>query len=215
MNVDEASDDATAWLWPQPGQDLLTDQGHWSQIACVGWLKDDWYGHAHAFRRSAEILHQQASQDTCELDTAFFPMAFLWRHYVELTLKRLITDLQHLLNEPSQEVMRTHNIEVLWRVFRPLAERAHPNEPSTDLDNVEATLRQLHGLDPTSEGFRYPIRANGSPTLEGIDRIHLGTFHDAMVRTANWLDSGVDLVDEELQMKAEYDREMSAEQDWY
>lgn len=216
VDADEApAGAAAAWLWPRSDQDLVSGEGHWSQIARVGWLKHDWYGHARAFRRSAEVLYQRASQETCELDTAFFPMAFLWRHYVELTLKRLIMDTQTLLDELPQRVMRTHKIDELWRVFRPLAERAHPNEPYGDLDNVGAMLLQLHKMDPLSQAFRYPVHPDGSPTLEGLDRIHLGTFHDAMVRTANWLDSCIDLVGEEMQMKAEYDSELAAEGDWY
>lgn len=214
MDSDEARDQVPdlSQLWPQSGQDLLSTEGPWTQIACVGWLKHDWHGHAYSFRRSAEIIYENASRSTGELDTAFLPMAFLWRHYVELTLKRKIALLQSLLDLPL-ELMRTHKIDVLWRAFRPLAESAHPHEPVADLDNVEATLRQLDALDPNAEDFRYPVRMNGAPTLEGVDRVDLVQFHDAMVRAANWLDAGFDMIDDELQLKAEYESEYG-EYDW-
>jgi len=110
-----------------------------------------------------------------------------WRHYVELQLKVLILLAKAYRREPA-DLPKTHRIDRLWRVARPLLEDAFPGDSHEDLENAERVLLQLHGFDPTSEHFRYPIRKDGSETLPTLGRVHIRRFHEAMEAVAGLLD---------------------------
>lgn len=111
-----------------------------------------------------------------------------WRHYTELQLKVLIELSRKYLRKPA-ELPRTHKIDHLWRLARPLLEQAFPEDSNEDLDNTERIAMQLHGFDPTSEHFRYPMRRDGTETLTTLGRIHMRHFHEAMDGVAHMLDA--------------------------
>ena len=72
--------------------------------------------------------------------------------------------------------------------MRPLIERVYPGGSTTDLDRIERILLRLHGSDPTSEHFRYPILKDSSETLTSLGRVHMRRFHLAMEDAAGLLD---------------------------
>lgn len=205
--------------WPIAGDDLLAEDDDWQYIACVNWdLRTPELGYIEGFRRSARLIVDHVGQTGHDQDRLLFPFALAWRHHVELQLKNLLTSLQQLLDE-AQSVPRTHSIERLWKKVRKLLERHAPDESRTDIDNVERVLLQLHRLDPSAEEFRYWSKSDGSPTLTGLDRIHLRRFHEAMERVAHYLDAVDTALRAELDHKAEYlswlYEEYGEEQGWY
>jgi hypothetical protein len=50
---------------------------------------DRWCLYAAGYKRAAELLIQQV-RTTYEANTLIFPIIFLYRHYVEVTLKEII-----------------------------------------------------------------------------------------------------------------------------
>lgn len=83
----------------------------------------------------------------------------------------------------------THRIDHLWKVTRPLLERASPGDEK-DRDgarHAERLLMPLHELDPASEHFRFPIQKDGSDTLAKLNRVHMRRFHEAMESVINFL----------------------------
>ncbi|MEU1507473.1 hypothetical protein [Kitasatospora sp. NPDC005748] len=188
----DASDETMSFTdppaWPHAEADLLHEEPDWQAVACLDFPRDRWLGYLRGYAKAAEIIVDEVMSTGRGQDTLIYPFAMCWRHYVELHLKTLIELASVYLDEPH-ELLRSHSIEVLWRRARPLLERSFPGDDQAELDNTERVLFQLHGMDPSSEGFRYPVRNSGDATLDGVTRIHIRHFHNVMVGIAGLLDA--------------------------
>lgn len=209
--------------WPKAGQIVFHDpvkdgsirRDKRNYIACVNWGFDIRDGYEAGYQEAADLLMQSIRDNKACLDLIVYPFVFLHRQQVELRLKRLITDVSCFLREPM-EFPPDHRLMVLWRLLRPLMERAGGPR---DLDHVEALLKQFDAIDAGSFTFRYYITTKGKRTLpEDLDRIDLENFHDVMtglhsllegwvLETERWEDNRRQTED----LNAEYAREMRAE----
>lgn len=106
-----------------------------------------------------------------------FPVIFLYRHYIELTLKEIILNNWEYL-EISLPFPRGHDIYRLWNICRDcLKETDKSVDPgfakSRDYveqimgayDALEADLRKFAEIDPDSQHFRYPVDSQGNPIV--------------------------------------------------
>jgi len=98
------------------------------------------------------------------LDLVAFPIAFLYRHYLELSLKALIMDAGCLLDRP-QDPGHSHALLDLWRKLRPLLEEISPGESPGFLDRSEQLISEFETLDLGSYSFRYPVDKKRNPSL--------------------------------------------------
>jgi hypothetical protein len=89
-----------------------------------------------------------------------------------------------------------------------LIEQAYPGDETAALDKIERILLQLHGFDPTSEHFRYPILKDGSETLTSLGRVHMRRFHEAMEDIAGLLDGAETGIRVMIDQRNEYEVEM-------
>ncbi|MFJ8473860.1 hypothetical protein [Kitasatospora sp. NPDC094011] len=185
--ADETMSFTNRRAWPHGEADLLHEGPDWWSLALLDWPRDRWLGYVSGYAKAAEAIADQIVSTRSDQDTLIYPFVMCWRHYVEIQLKSLIQLASVYLDEPHV-LMRSHSIEVLWRRARPLLERSFPGDDNADLDNAERALLQLHGMDPSSEHFRYPVRNSGDPTLDGIARLHVRNFHNVMMGVANMLD---------------------------
>jgi len=175
----EAGRDIAVGPWPSTDDDLLAGGDGWWLIACMDWPRDRWIGYVQGYWKAAEVIAQGVIDTDRDQDYLVYPFLMCWRHYVELQLKVIILLAQTYLRTPVA-VPRTHKIHHLWRLARPLIEQVFPGEPTNDLDNTGRIILQLHGFDPTSEHFRYPILKDGSETLVSLGQIHIQNFHEVM-----------------------------------
>ncbi|MFE9651383.1 hypothetical protein ACFYO0_46405 [Streptomyces sp. NPDC006365] len=195
--------------WPSNDADLLREEGDWWTVACLDWPRDRWLGYINGYWKAAGAICDQIISSGRDQDQLVYPFVMCWRHYVELHLKTLIELARSYLDEPHVP-LRTHRIDLLWQAARPLLERSFPGDDDSTLDDVDRVLSQLHSLDPTSEQFRYPVRNDGSATLDGIARIHVRNFHNVMLGIANLLDGADTGIREMIDTKneiAEYYRD--------
>lgn len=199
-------DRPVAGPWPNPDADLL-DVDDWGRLACMDWPRDRWLGYIGGYRKGAEVIAAHVARTGRDQDYLVYPFLMCWRHYIELQLKVLIALAATYRREPM-ELRKTHKIDHLWRVARPLLERGFPSEPKEDLDDVERVLLQLHSFDPTSEHFRYPVETDGSETLTTLGRIHIHRFHEIMDGVAHFLDAVDTGIRQMIDTRAEYEEAM-------
>lgn len=102
-------------------------------------------------------------------------------------------------------------MDQLWRVTRGLLEQADYVGDQGDVANVERVLLQLHELDPTSQHFRYPVVTDGSPSLDGVRRLHIRRFHQAMLGVAHFLDACDTGLRDMIDVRSQFEAEMYAE----
>jgi hypothetical protein len=130
-----------------------------SHVAIAG--VDGWSLYAAGYRRAAELLIEQA-RTTYEINTLVFPIVFLYRHYVEVTLKEVIRYGRYL-DGSAEASPGGHGLNNLWGEARALMRRHAQDVSSAILRRLDTLVRHLAELDPSSEATRYPATRDGAP----------------------------------------------------
>lgn len=164
-------------------------------------------GYVEGYRRAAIALFHSAVENRVTPDQVVFPMAFLWRHHVELALKDIIAAGRRLAAKPWGFPSH-HKLLDLWNDARThIVQCGDENAP--ELRHVEANLREFEAIDPWSDGFRYPLNRDRTDRSlpNAPDFVNLSALHAGMEALANFLSA----VRDELERRWKYTREMEAE----
>lgn len=121
-------------------------------------------------------------------DFLIYPIVFMYRQAVEVSLKHLIWMGTQLVGQPA-ELPIHHRLVPLWRRCRPIIERVWPDGPKQDLEAVGEVLDQFEARDPTSTVFRYPVTKEGLASLSASERIDICNFAEVANRVFSLLDS--------------------------
>ena len=98
------------------------------------------YGYVEGYRRAAVALYDYAVASRSSPEYMLFPIAFAWRHYVEIALKDIIAAGRELAGE-AWGFPRGHKLLDLWREARPhIATLGDPAAP--ELAIVENNIRE-------------------------------------------------------------------------
>jgi hypothetical protein len=143
------------------------------------------------FQRAADMIVNAAKTDDRNPDDLFFPVAYLYRHHLELMLKELV----HLgvrlgsLNG-CEDILVDHNLHKLWNKSKQLIKEVWPDSSDDDLKAVEQMILEFHKLDPTGQAFRYARDRNGSSHLQdGPQRVDLGNLKATVDAVSRFLDA--------------------------
>lgn len=116
--------------------------------------------YALAYKKSARIIvdsiYEKKPPNISELDFYFFPIAYLYRHSLELMLKAI--GFKFFLNEDKKrEILSiSHNlVEILEKVEVFIKEIN-----SEDRIWLKAFLSSINEIDQASDAFRYPFKIN-------------------------------------------------------
>jgi len=167
--------------------------------ANVGWVRsqrgDTALGtYAAGYRDAACVLFESLDRvGGIWTDVALFPIAFLWRHHIELLLKDIISRGRRL-NGDKAVFPTHHNLDNLWKAAKPYVMQCGPEdavEDAPEVSNVEANIHECARIDPESFTFRYSTKRDGSESLpNGLDCVNLRALHEGMCAVATFL-SGV------------------------
>jgi len=199
--------------FPKKGMKLFVQNGEYYDFAHFAWgsAESQFYGYIEGYKRSADVIINNAlrKKRIDVLDTCVFPACFLYRQYVELTLK-------HLYLGTAEEKTRTikqasHDLKSIWKKVRPIIEGYYPTEDPTPLLAAEDYILQFAEEDKSSFAFRYPITKNLS-LVHGKQRwINLRNLATRMAELESFLtgvQAGMEAMkDIEDEMKAYYAQE--------
>jgi len=147
--------------------------------------RSSFFGYALAYYRAADRLVKTFNSfPDIFNDTLEIPIVFLYRHYVELTLKDLVSDGNTKFGNPRIDFSYGHKIDLWWKELKPLLLRLFALEKSSEeIEAVEACLLEFSNVDDLSEAFRYPVHKKSKKpflknnphlqSLEYIDVHHL------------------------------------------
>ncbi len=173
----------------------------WEYNACLSYLPDNLgsytSGYQEAMHRLFETIRVSVKQgNRSDLDIFVFPLVFVTRQYIELSLKRLLRDGKRLLGELQQNdpgFPATHNLIHLWtgneeeenqekgktirkeeacKSFLCKIGKKHEKEcPELNIENqsmqeVEACLRRFSEVDDKSFAFRYPTNKKNQSSID-------------------------------------------------
>lgn len=159
--------------------------------AHVGPDSTPWLRYAQSYRRAAELLTARVAETARDQDFLIFPVAFCWRHYIELTLKDLIQSCALLLNEP-RPAPTSHRLSALWDHLQPLLVKvwaaAGASLAFADLHPLVNVVQELDRIDSQSTAFRYPEDTKGGKSLRGITHINYDTLTEHLTAAGFVLD---------------------------
>lgn len=161
------------------------------------------------FKRAADMILATAQGDEQNPDDLFFPVAYLYRHHLELMLKELVRlgaqigAIETTAACPPQACpccghapkahknpLLGHNLHKLWNNAKQLIKAVWPDSPDDDLNAVEQMILEFHRLDPTGQAFRYARDKHGQQHLAGAPQhIDLGGLHAAVDSVSVFLDA--------------------------
>jgi len=167
--------------WPRAGDRLVTkDEPDWHNKAMLlhEW-GDRWSVYATGYKQAADIAVDRIKAGYGGQDLLVYPIMFMYRHSLELSIKNLIQLAWQLLNKEASNDLGSHNLVTLWRICRPLLEEAAPGDSTIELGHVGVLIDEFCRYDAGSYAFRYPVTKpdpktkQRTPTLQGIDEINL------------------------------------------
>ena len=149
--------------WPNQYKKLFIDGGSYYEFSHIAWgnLETQISGYRIGYKAAADSLIEDAllSKDISKLDTFVFPAIFLYRQYIELTLKDLIIALDDLSRDEKIKKLRnySHNLDALWKDFLELSLAITGETDDAALSTVGKYIQEFHGIDKGSFSFRYPF----------------------------------------------------------
>jgi hypothetical protein len=165
------------------------------------------------FKDAADRVVEGSANESVHPDKYFGPVGFLYRHYLELALKYIISCGQSLYDE--QELPpHGHGLKSLWESARAYLIRAWPEGDSSELKIIEDAITDFDEIDSSGQEFRYVKTKKGNSSLAHAPRIisleHLKEKMHELYRFISGCALG-------LEVYLEYKRDMESEMwnsDW-
>jgi hypothetical protein len=190
-------------LSPRTGDELIRgDLPDWQNNACLNFLQESSQSaYAEGYKLGARLLVQHVVETHADQDFLVYPIIFLYRHHIELALKRIIGRQPSLVERPLSADVQAHRgkhrLGPLWQDLKPMlaeiCEAAGWTVPDRDdMEGIDNYIRQLEELDPNSYSFRYASSKRGAASLPAdLTHINLRHFAEMLERLAAYLD-GID-----------------------
>ena len=193
--------------WPEKNDKLFESGDDWWHNACLNYMRDSTELYIRGYKEAADALVTSPQTTRGYQDFFIFPVAFLYRQYLELRLKDLINTGNQLFHDQSNH-LKTHDLLQLWKTCKPLLILLEPKIEQEDIDAAEEAINQFYRVDPTSQAFRYPFLRDGQPAIPpDIRYINLRNLAEIMEKVSNFLDAGAQM----MAVYLEYKQDMALE----
>lgn len=164
--------------WPSAGDDAFVEGITRATNAYPHWF--EWWHResmiAEGFKEAADriVLSLEESNHDRYADKYLFPVGFLYRHYLELSMKEIVrlgVSLQ-ILEEPEvRKILKSHDLLALWGQTRRTLITFWANSDPTPVNAVESVMRQFHQIDGNGQAFRYSTDKEGETFLADAPRV--------------------------------------------
>lgn len=165
------------------GSELFRPDRPWQFNACLNYGLDNWAVYSDGYKEAADILVHALLAGRATLDTVVYPLAFLYRQYLELRLKQLARDCSRLL-ETEYQLKTTHRLDLLWAEARRLLLEAEAKwgdrSTAIEFNVVDETLAAFAAIDGTSMAFRYPEDRDQIPHNSDLKYVNIVALASGM-----------------------------------
>lgn len=195
---------------------LFSADTDWYNNACLNLSHDSMVFYINGYKKAADILVIESRQDQ---DILVYPIAFLYRQYIELQLKSIIRDSKFLL-EKGSGFPEHHKIKKLWNeanvlmgeIISTLDKSVGEYITNKDMERIGCIIKDFVEIDSESFAFRYPDDKKGNKNLEGLTHINLRKLGQQIGLLSEKLDKYnlvvVELIGRKEELQAKYEEEM-------
>ncbi len=193
--------------WPNKGDKLFVEEANINEKAFhLGLYMRTGIQHAGAFKAAADIVidsSEEANRREYQ-DDLLHPVAYLYRHALELKLKELVRYgiAMHCYNRADvEEILGRHNLAKLWTQAKLAITHRWPQDDLADVKAVEAVVNEMHQTDNDGQKWRYGSDKDGRPNRhEGLPEfVSLKSLRKTMENVFTFLDACGDGIDDGLQ----------------
>ena len=110
--------------------------------------------------RGAESLSEECLKEEGSKDYLIYPILFLYRHFIELSLKNIIEEMCTVAEIEKPPLTREHRITVILQDFEKIY-----TEICKEMKDLRRCVNEYAKIDPDSTRFRYAKDQNGKETV--------------------------------------------------
>lgn len=183
-------------MWPIQadfGKKLIMaffDKDSDASIFIISWAENP-IGHFGVFAKGYTLAANRLSALLLDAqrfsDHEAYPVVFLYRHALELSLNQIIYKCALLakfrfVDRVNADLKNTHNLGRLFESVEGPLSLLFPDDDSLSdvIRDVRVVCTELNDLDPRSDGYRYPIDSKGRPSTGRHQVINLRAFSRRM-----------------------------------
>jgi len=174
---------------------LFSSGDEWHYNACLNFSSDEWYTYKTGYKQAADFLAQYVISHVRNQDILIYPIIFLYRQYIELSIKGLIFQSSILLDKNIKiEETHSHNIHKLWNQCNKLLMEIVTDEDKKMLNDINIFIIEFNNVDPLSESFRYPTNKKGQRSLPNQRYINIKNFKNRIDNVSIFLDGAYEMI---------------------
>lgn len=127
------------------------------------------------YKEGADHLVEKSKQSMFSANTLVYPIFFLYRQYIELSLKRIIQDKPLTEAKEKGNYPQIHTLIPLWNQVKKVVDELNNEDyiSKKEISQSEKTIKRFDEIDPNSFSFRYNSDKKGSRSLEKLDYINI------------------------------------------
>jgi len=152
---------------------------------------DQWGAYTYGYKWAIDVLLKEAKDGLHPTDVHYYPIIYVFRHYLEIKLKELTKNLHNYMHQ-EEKFNRGHEIAMLWGdckklliEFSEIGGEKIGKEDLADFRFIEGFIKEISIIDPKSESFRYPVDRAGNSS---IDKTTVGIIDmDHFADIATWM----------------------------
>ncbi len=161
------------------------------------YAKSDWRARAWGFNKAADILTNHFQKTLYGGDLVIYPIVYLYRHHLELSLKDIIIRGNNLLDKPIP-LEFDHSLNKLWNYCQLILPQIGIPTDIPEAKPFENCLKQLDQVDSQANAFRYPVTKKGKPMLTTLDSVDLDNLRIVIARMSFFIEITYDILAEKL-----------------
>lgn len=196
------------YSFPQAGNRLFVEGGEYFSYAHIGWndTAAQYNSYIEGYKMAADSLVEWsiASKRIEILDRVFYPICFLYRQFIELSLKEILIYYSDLGRDEIKKKLN-HNLLDLWKSVKPLMLEISPEDDTTVM-NAESYIVEFYAVDQSSATFRYPITKDLKGVIKKEQRIDFPNLKARMNELCNFFEASADMLSEIRTFEDELDR---------
>lgn len=192
--------------WPKVGDKPFKGTGSMtSSTGCsLSWMSnwrinDSLY--AEAFKEAGDkiINELEREENAKHPDMYFFPIAYLYRHCLELQMKNIIRlgiRLKLIRHDKNlSDILAGHNLHHLWNKAESVIIKYWPNGNEKYFKAAERIILDFHGIDKTGQCLRYSEDKSGNKTVNqmpsSVQLLHLKDVFEAIYNFFDGCETGL------------------------
>lgn len=173
--------------WPRQGDRLFQWDNDYHFNACINCIGPTLSTVATSYKDGADALACATRRGDVMLDRAILPIVFLYRQYIELSLKAIIETARGAEGRGA-DYPKHHKLKELWAEAKGLIRQHYGQDTPPEIDYIDPCIEEFHDHDPESFSFRYPTDKKGNVNLRGLSHINLRNLYETMDHMASFLD---------------------------